>query len=108
MILAAILPSCNNKEEKSDASPDVIIGKKQVKVNDKRMSAEILQTLGQVSEPAISPDGKTILYGVTYTDITLNKRNRELFTVQIDGSGKKQITSSPKSENNAQWIKNGQ
>ena len=108
MILAAILPSCNKKEEKAETSSDVIIGKKPIKVTDGRLSAEILQTLGQVSDPAVSPDGKTILYGVTYTDIALNKRNRELFTVQMDGSGKKQITSSPKSENGAQWIKNGQ
>jgi dipeptidyl aminopeptidase/acylaminoacyl peptidase len=108
MILAAVLPSCNNKEGKSDASSDVIIGKKPIEVKDKRLSAEILQTLGQVSSPAVSPDGKTIAYTVTYTDIALNKRNKELFTVQIDGSGKKQITSSPQSESSPQWIKNGQ
>ncbi|MDR2086442.1 MAG: S9 family peptidase, partial [Dysgonamonadaceae bacterium] len=50
---------------------------------------------------------KTVLYGVSYTDIALNKRNRELFTVQIDGTNKKQITQTPKSESEAQWIKNG-
>ncbi|GHU79507.1 peptidase S9 [Bacteroidia bacterium] len=108
MMLAAVLPSCNKKEEKSGDSSAVIIGKKAIEIPDKRLSAEILQTLGQVSSPAVSPDGKTVLYGVAYTDIALNKRNRELFTVQTDGSGKKQITSSPKSESDPQWITNGQ
>ena len=108
MALAAILPSCSKKEEKTDSSGDIIIGKKPIEVTNKRLSAEILHTLGQVSSPVISPDGETILYGVTYTDLALNKRNRELFTVRKDGSEKKQITSSPKSESEAQWVKNGQ
>jgi dipeptidyl aminopeptidase/acylaminoacyl peptidase len=108
MALTAILSSCNTKEGKSDASSDVIIGKKTAAVKDKRLSAEILHTLGQVSSLSVSPDGKTIVYAVAYTDIALNKRNRELFTVGIDGSGKKQITSSPQSESEPQWIKNGQ
>jgi dipeptidyl aminopeptidase/acylaminoacyl peptidase len=98
--------SCNTT--KKEEITNVVIGKKPVEVADKRLSAEILHTLGQVSSPVISPDGKTILYGVSYTDITLNKRNRELFTIQMDGSEKKQITSTPKSESEAQWIKNGQ
>jgi dipeptidyl aminopeptidase/acylaminoacyl peptidase len=101
-----MLASCSNNTKKEETT--VIIGKKPIEVTDKRLSAEILYTLGQVSSPTISPDGKTILYGVSYTDITLNKRNRELFTVRTDGSEKKQITSSPKSESEAQWIKNGQ
>ncbi|MDR0768866.1 MAG: S9 family peptidase [Dysgonamonadaceae bacterium] len=107
MILAAVLPSCNLKEGASDASSDVIIGKKPIEVKDRRLSAEILQTLGQVGSPSVSPDGKTIVYAVAYTDIALNKRNKELFTVGTDGSGKKQITFSPKSESEPQWIKNG-
>jgi dipeptidyl aminopeptidase/acylaminoacyl peptidase len=106
-LLAVMFASACNTTKKEDTT-ELIIGKKPVKVANKRLSAEILYTLGQVSSPVISPDGKTILYGVSYTDIALNKRNRELFTVQTDGSGKKQITSTPKSESEAQWIKNGQ
>ena len=108
MMLAAVLPSCNTKEGKSDTSADIIIGKNPVEVKNKRLSAEILHTLGQVSSPSVSPDGKTVVYAVAYTDIALNRRNRELFTVGIDGSEKKQITASPKSESDPQWIKNGQ
>jgi len=105
-LIAIMLASCSTNTKKEETT--VIIGKKPVEVTDGRLSAEILQTLGQVNNPTISPDGKTILYGVTYTDIALNKRNRELFTVQLDGTGKKQITFSPKSESEGQWIKNGQ
>ena len=99
-----------NKTKSADSDGQVneqVISKKTIEVPDGRMSAEILQTLGQVSDATVSPDGKTVVYGVTYTDIALNKRNRELFAVAVDGSNKQQITSSPKSESNAQWIGGG-
>ena len=105
LILMFLLTACN--EKKSTGSEEPVIGKKPVEVTNGRMSAEILQLLGQVGDVAVSPDGKTVLYSVNYTDIALNKRNREFFTVAIDGSNKQQITSSPKSESNAQWINDG-
>jgi dipeptidyl aminopeptidase/acylaminoacyl peptidase len=105
VMLAAILPACNIKEK---TQTEHIIGKQPVEVKDRRLSAEVLHLLGQVSGVNISPDGKTVLYGVSYADIALNKRNRELFTVNIDGSDKKQITHSSNSEGDVQWIKNGE
>jgi dipeptidyl aminopeptidase/acylaminoacyl peptidase len=104
IMLATILLACNTKEKSKSGD---VIGKKPVEIKDRRLSAEILHLLGQVSGVTVSPDGKTVLYGVSYADIVLNKRNRELFTVHIDGTNKKQITQSPKSEGDVQWIKNG-
>jgi len=105
IILMFLFSACN--EKKTTEVEESIIGKKPIEVPDGRMSAEILQLLGQVSDVAVSPDGRTVLYGVSYTDIALNKRNREFFTVDIDGSNKQEITSSPKSESNPQWINEG-
>jgi dipeptidyl aminopeptidase/acylaminoacyl peptidase len=105
-MIASLLSACAPKA--GDQTPDVLIGKPSVEVKDGRMSAEILHQLGQVSGVKVSPDGKTVLYAVTYTDIALNKRNRELFTVHIDGSDRRQITRSPLSEGDAQWIDNGE
>jgi dipeptidyl aminopeptidase/acylaminoacyl peptidase len=105
IMLSMLFSACNqtSKEEIND----IVIGKPHVEVKDKRLSAEILHLLGQVSGVTVSPDGKTVLYSVSYADIALNKRNAELFTIQIDGTNKKQITHTPKNESNAQWIKNG-
>ena len=104
-MIASVFSACNTKEESTKDS--VIIGKTPVQVENGRLSAEVLHLLGQVSGVAVSPDGKTVLYGVSYADISLNKRNRELFTINIDGTDKKQITFSAKSEGGAQWVKNG-
>jgi len=105
LIFMFLLTACNEKKSTNGNEP--VIGKKPIEVPDGRMSAEILQLLGQVGDVAVSPDGKTVLYGVTYTDIALNKRNREFFTVAVDGSNKQQITATPKSESNGQWIDEG-
>ncbi|MDL2222759.1 S9 family peptidase [Bacteroidales bacterium OttesenSCG-928-M11] len=104
LILTIMLSSCAEKKE----SEGSVIGKPTITVQDGILTAEILHQFGQVSGGVVSPDGKTILYGVTYTDIAQNKRNRELFTVNIDGTNKKQITNSAKGESGEKWIKNGE
>jgi dipeptidyl aminopeptidase/acylaminoacyl peptidase len=105
LIMATVLLSaCHSSKEDAE----VVIGKKPVEVTDGRLSAEVLHLLGQVSGVTVSPDGKTVLYAVSYADIELNKRNKDLFTIHIDGSNKQSITHSPKSESEAQWIKNGE
>ncbi|MDR1719736.1 MAG: S9 family peptidase [Dysgonamonadaceae bacterium] len=106
MTIVTIFQACNVNNKQTSQS-ETIINKKPVRIEDGRLNAEILQTLGQVAGVAVSPDNQQILYGVTYTDIASNKRNRELFIVNRDGTDKKKITSTPKSESEAQWVKNG-
>jgi dipeptidyl aminopeptidase/acylaminoacyl peptidase len=104
-IMFAVFFSACRRTHKT--SGEKIIGKISIEVKGGRLSAEILQQLGQVNGISVSPDGNTVLYGVSYVDIALNKRNRELFTVNVDGAGKKQITHSAQNESSAQWIKGG-
>ncbi len=104
---AVLLTACGN-EQKTTGGDASVIGKSQVKIENGLMSPEILQTLGQVGGISVSPDNKKVLYGVSYTSIEQDKRNRELFIVGIDGNDKKQITLSAKSESEAQWVKNGE
>ncbi|MCC8147211.1 MAG: S9 family peptidase [Bacteroidales bacterium] len=104
-MLTALISACNNPQKEESSDP--IIGKANIEVKGDRLTPEILHLLGQVSGVSVSPDKQKILYGVSYGDIALNKRNRELFTVNVDGSDKKQITHSAKSEGDVQWIKSG-
>ncbi|GHV20824.1 peptidase S9 [Clostridia bacterium] len=108
MVISTLFSACNKTSKEEETSSDKVIGKTTVEVKDGRLSAEVLHLLGQVSGVSVSPDGKTVLYAVSYADIAQNKRNKELFTIAIDGTDKKQITHSPKSESEAQWIKNGE
>ncbi|MCD4729019.1 MAG: S9 family peptidase [Bacteroidales bacterium] len=100
LFLWSCTSSVNNppKEQSSE-----IIGKPDVKVTSDRMTPEILWAFGRVSGQEVSPDGKTVMYGVSYYSIDQNKGNRELYAVDIDGVNYTQLTHSPKSEFNAVW-----
>jgi len=68
---------------------------------------EIMHEMGKVSDPQVSPDGKQILYGVSYASVKSNGSNRDLYIMNIDGSGNHRITASKWSESNARWIEGG-
>jgi dipeptidyl aminopeptidase/acylaminoacyl peptidase len=76
-------------------------------VNPGIMTPEVLWRLGRVSDVQVSPDGKTILYGITRYNIIDNKGNRDLFTISIEGKDVKQITQSEGGEFNAIWRPDG-
>jgi len=101
MVAAATLTACtDNKEEKP-------IERNVLEIADGLLTPDILNSFGRVSDPQVSPDGKTVLYGVSFPNIQQNKSNRELFTVNIDGTNNRQITHTAKSEINARWVKEG-
>ncbi|WP_185154672.1 S9 family peptidase [Dysgonomonas sp. 511] len=107
LVCGAALAACNPTKKAGDDASSPLIGKATVKAENGIMTPEILHSFGRVSDVQISPDKVKVLYGVTYVSIEQNKTNRELFTMNVDGSGKKQITQTPKGENNAVWIKRG-
>ncbi|RMG85148.1 MAG: S9 family peptidase [Bacteroidetes bacterium] len=74
---------------------------------DHRLTPEGLWSLGRVSLYDLSPDGKTVLYGVTKFDIGENKGNRDLFTVPAKGGEARQITRFEGNESEAQFRPDG-
>ena len=68
---------------------------------------DALQAYGKVSDPQVSPDGSKVLYGIAYSSVEQNASNRELWTMNTDGSEQIRITTTPKSENSAVWIDGG-
>ncbi len=109
MVAATLLTACNLQKEENTvpASDEVIIEKSGITAPNGVMTPELLHSFGQLSDIRVLPEEGKILYGITYTDINLNKRNRELFTVDIEGSDNKQITRTAKSESGARWVKEG-
>ncbi len=98
--------SCEAPVKEQIAKEDVI-GKPSITLNSDRMTPEVLWSFGRLSDPQVSPDGKTVLYGVSYYSIDKNKGNRDLYTVSTDGSSLAQICETPKSEYNAVWRPDG-
>ena len=95
------------KKEKIEISSEGYIGKSDIAVVDGKMSPEVLLAFGRMSDPQVSPDGKSIMYGVSYTSVEENRSVRNLFICNIDGSDNQQLTMSGKSISNARWKNDG-
>ncbi|MCD8260358.1 MAG: S9 family peptidase [Bacteroides sp.] len=105
MSLAISCLSCSEKPDQPQEAP--FIGRSELFIEDNRMSPEALWAMGHIGSYSLSPDGKKIVYAVTYYSVPQNKNNRELFVMNSNGSGNKQITHTRFSETEAKWIKNG-
>jgi dipeptidyl aminopeptidase/acylaminoacyl peptidase len=105
LALFAGLYSCKPKEQKTEEA--ALIEKPVLDLKSDIMTPEVLWSFGRLSEPELSPDKKTILYGVTYYDIAQNKGNRELYTIGTDGQNLNRITTTRFSEYQAMWTPDG-
>ena len=84
-----------------------LIDKPEFKSANRTFDIEALEALGRVSGPAVSPDGKKVLYGVSYESVEQNKSNNELYVMNSDGTDATRLTHTPQSEGQAAWINGG-
>lgn len=101
LMLNAMAPTATLAEETD------IIDRSDFKSATGIFDIDALEALGRVSEPRVSPDGKRVLFGVSYESVPQNKSNRDLYVMNIDGTGVTHITKTAQSENSAVWIDNG-
>ena len=97
--------SCKPRETKVEEA--LLIEKKSIELKSDLMTPEVLWSFGRLSEPELSPDKKTVLYGVTYYDVTQNRGNRELYSIDVEGQDFKRITKTKSSEYQAMWSSDG-
>ena len=71
------------------------------------MDEKILWYLGRLGDVQVSPDGKTLLYAVTYYDYRVNKGNTELYTMPATGGEPTRITVTEESEMQPVWRPDG-
>src|SRR5437016_1768477 len=72
-----------------------------------KITPEFLWTLGRVSDPRLSPDGKEALYNVRSYDLKLNKGNSDIWKVNIQTSVAIHLTTDSANENSARWNHDG-
>lgn len=99
---------------KKDEAAGGYIGPSGIKIENGLMTPEALLSFGRLSDPQLSPDGRWILYGVTYTSIEDNRTCRNLFLTEVINGGnvlsfgeKIQLTKEGKSISNARWSNDG-
>src|SRR5665647_2828829 len=77
------------------------------KLSSDLMTPEVLWSVGRIGSSQVSPDGKTVLYDVTYFNIPENKSYRDLYLVSVDGGPSKRITDTPEKESEEAWRPDG-
>lgn len=76
-----------------------------------KLTPELLWKLGRGSLEDVSPDGRTVLYGVTRYALEANEGQRDLYLIAADGSDKgrpRRLTYTPASEANARFHPDGE
>lgn len=102
----AMMATTSCSSDKEDAN--IIDRPTDVKIENRQYSIDVLEALGRVSGPAVSPDGKKVLYNVSYESVEQNKSNNDLYVKNIDGTDSVRLTKTAKSEGGAAWIENGE
>lgn len=70
------------------------------------LTPEKLMDLKRLSGATLSPDGNQLLYAQTSINVAENKGNSDLFVVNLKTNTTQQITKTPFSEFDAQWVGN--
>lgn len=105
MVAAALAVGCNtaNAQESNN-----FIGKNNITLNSDLMTPEALWAMGRIGGHQASPDGKRIVYQVSYYSVKENKSHTVIYVMDADGKNNKVLTTSAKSESDAVWTANGE
>ncbi|MBN1986660.1 MAG: PD40 domain-containing protein, partial [Prolixibacteraceae bacterium] len=105
ILLAAVVWSCTPKQ-KTEFSSNYVPDTPQL--SSDIMTPELLWSFGRVGGAQVSPDGKTVLYTVTYYNLEENKSYRDIYTVPVSGGEAKNVTNSGINESSAVWRPDGE
>jgi dipeptidyl aminopeptidase/acylaminoacyl peptidase len=67
-----------------------------------------LVEMARVSDPAVSPDGTSVVFTLRTTDLAADKGRTDLWQMGIDGSGLHRVTESAGADGSAQWAPGGE
>ncbi len=70
-------------------------------------SVNDLLAVKRVGDPQLSPDGRTVAFTIGTVDIAANRVINQIYLINIDGTGLKQITSEKGSSSSPRWSPDG-
>lgn len=106
MILAVLVVSCNeNKSTQEITVPHSLNQLTEKEKADGLMTPEVLWKFDRLGSITLSPDGSTLLYTVTSTNLDTETSTTNIFSIALSGGEPVQLTSAGGSS--PQWINNG-
>lgn len=71
------------------------------------LTPEVMWKMGRIGEQALSPDGKTLVYTVTWYNLAENRSTTSLYCMPAEGGEPVRLTDFAGSESTPQWSKDG-
>src|SRR3954471_2094254 len=69
--------------------------------------AAAMMQLARISDPQISPDGKTVAFVVQTVDIEANKKPKHIYAVPLEGGTPKKLTDVGEGNDRPRWSPDG-
>ncbi len=79
----------------------------QDKSNTHPFSVHDMLAMDRISDPQASPDGKQVVFVLRKTDLEANRGRTDLWIVNADGSGLRQLTTDPANDSSPRWSPDG-
>lgn len=71
------------------------------------LTPETMWNMGRIGTPVVSPDGSTLVFTITYTDITEDKNYTDIYTMPTMGGELRRVTSTKANEAQPAWLPDG-
>ena len=84
----------------------VNIGRSDIRIEDGRLTPEVLWSMGRIGGVAVSPDGSHVAYQVTYYSVEENASHTVIFVMDDNGGDVRLLTRSAVSDHSPAWIDN--
>jgi len=104
-IVIAMMAGLLTTSPKTNAQ--AMIGPNNLNLQSDLMTPEALWGMGRIGASSASPDGKQIVYQVSYYSVEQNKSHTMLFVQNVNGKNRVQLTQDTKNESDAVWIEGG-
>ena len=100
-VTAAIFSMTNSNQERK-----VNIGRSDIRIEDGRLTPEVLWAMGRIGGVAVSPDASKIAYQVSYYSVEENASHTVIYVMDENGENAKLLTRTAGSEQSPAWIDN--
>ena len=101
MATLTVIPSCTEKTEEGP-----FIGRNEITLQSDTLTPEALWAMGRIGTYSASPDGRRVVYQVTYYSVAENRSHTVLYMMNADGSEQKMLTTTARNESDPAWISN--
>jgi len=107
MAIGAMAMGLAGCKQSGESAPDTFIGRQTPAVENRTLTPELLWAMGRIGAKDVSPDGKHIIYNVSYYSVEENKSHTVIYSINADGTDEKLLTKQNGSESAPKFFDNG-